>query len=159
MDDETETPHTTRNSDTTNKAHMLVAMLGQEFTNSTAHPFFDKLNAMVSQPDPSAKPVPKGALERLLAALPAAAGPDSSKLAPREATEASKPERSTGDMMERLSPSMRVLLDQHPAVIAHYLAHNAPAERMTVIGKLQGTTARQAAVYFTRFFNAGRKAG
>ncbi len=134
----------------TNKAHMLVAMLGHEFTKSADHPFFAKLSSIVAAPDPESTPVPKGALDRLLAALPA--GSESAKSSsPTEQLSSNSNEADRAK--QRMSTTLKNLGDQHPAVIAHYLVNNAASVRMEVISSLEGSTARQAAVYFTRFLS------
>ncbi len=136
-----------------NKAHMLVAMLGQEFTKSADHPFFAKLNSIVATPDPKSAPVPKGALERLLASLPT--DPGGAKKTARKDPVGTQQKSNTSNLsdLSRADAMIKNLCDQHPAVIAHYLVNNAPSVRMEVINSLKGQTARQAAVYFTRFLS------
>ncbi|PTX57556.1 hypothetical protein C8N43_2226 [Litoreibacter ponti] len=126
------------------KARMLVSMLGADFAKSSKHPFFKDLARTAVQPSPEPMNAPdmSAALAKLVKTL---ADPRvAQRLRPKPSPEPEARPEVTAPL-----PLDTDLPMQHPVLIAKQMMGFPKPDRVAMMRRLPGPTARQVAAYLS----------
>lgn len=147
-------PKTSQTEDErTQKARMLISLLGADFTRSATHPFFRRLSQTAigkATETQNAEPTDvSGALADLLTALKSTDNTQSKRPAQRAPTQTvaikKPPERPK--IPQKPTALREPLEGQHPAIIARELQSMQQAQKTAFIKGLSGRLARQVTLY------------
>jgi hypothetical protein len=120
----------------TEKARMLITILGNEFTRNSSHPFFKSLTETAAKPTEPRLDQPdiSKALRNLMSHLSSQSGGGGLR--------AEVPKKSAS-----IAPDTYVSANQHPALIASSLAKMDSSNRRSVLRGLSGPLACRVLVY------------
>ncbi len=147
-------PETGSDDEKTQKARMLISLLGADFTRSATHPFFRRLSQTAigksTDLDSGSQTDVSGALSELLRALnetepKTPQKPVAAPAAPKSQIVTKHPARPSPVPVDEVTPDP--LHNQHPAIIARELKSMPQHEKTKFIKTLSGRLARQVALY------------
>ena len=124
------------------KARMLISLLGADFAQNSAHPFFRHLSelALNENANTPAEGQMSVALSELIDALNT---PKPTSAEPITQSPKIEPEHETSDEPHDLE----ALQDQHPAIIAQTLVKLSNREKSALLLSLPGPIARRTALF------------